>query len=209
MKEGSGLIHIRQAIVVEGKYDKIKLSSLVDAVIIVTGGYSIFKDKEKLELIRAFAKRTGVLILTDSDAAGFRIRGYLKGAVSQGDVRHVYIPDLFGKERRKLHPSKEGKLGVEGIPSEVLIEAFEKAGVLHEQAPDKGEGITRLDLYEDGFAGGPDCAAKRAALLERLGLPGRLSTSSMLEVINAMLTPEDYRRLAAQVAAGAAVESNT
>lgn len=191
------MIHIRQAIIVEGKYDKIKLSSIVNAMIIVTNGYSIFKDMEKLELIRTLARSTGILILTDSDAAGFRIRGYLKGAIG-GDgaaIKNVYIPDIFGKERRKDKPSKEGKLGVEGIPANQLVAALEKAGVLLLEAPEKREPITRMHLYEDGFMGGENSTVKRATLLQRLGLPALLSTSSMLEVMNTMLTLEEYAQI--------------
>ena len=123
------MIKINEAIIVEGKYDKIKLCSIVDAVIIVTGGFGIFKDAEKLELIRYYAEKTGVIILTDSDSAGRRIRGYIKGAIKNGTVKNVYIPDVFGKEKRKVKPSAEGKLGVEGIDGATLLAAFEKAGI--------------------------------------------------------------------------------
>ena len=129
------MLKIKQAVVVEGKYDKIKLSSIIDGVIIVTNGYGIFKDKETLELIRYYARKTGIIILTDSDSAGFRIRGYLKGAVSSGKITNVYIPDIFGKEKRKSAPGKEGKLGVEGIKKQLIIEAFEKAGINAHAAP--------------------------------------------------------------------------
>ena len=143
------MISIKEAIIVEGKYDKIKLSSIVDAVIIVTNGFGIFKDSEKLELIRYYAEKTGILILTDSDSAGRKIRGYIKGAVPNGSVRNVFIPDVFGKEKRKEKPSAEGKLGVEGIDKKLILEAFRKAGVTSEErtsAPD----ITTAVLYELG-----------------------------------------------------------
>ena len=131
------MIHIAQAIIVEGKYDKIKLSSILDAVILVTNGFHIFHDAEKMSLIRYYAKTTGVIILTDSDTAGFKIRHYLKGAVHEGKLYHVYIPDIYGKERRKDKPSAEGKLGVEGIDKKRLLEAFGKAGILAEEAPEQ------------------------------------------------------------------------
>ena len=129
------MIQIKPAVIVEGKYDKIKLSSLVKAVIIQTNGFQIFKDAELLGLIRYYAKTTGILILTDSDRAGFKIRNYLRGAIPEGDIRNIYIPDVFGKERRKEKPSAEGKLGVEGMEADVLREAFRKAGVLTDEAP--------------------------------------------------------------------------
>ena len=150
------MIHIAQAIIVEGKYDKIKLSSILDAVILVTNGFHIFHDAEKMSLIRYYAKTTGVIILTDSDTAGFKIRHYLKGAVHEGKLYHVYIPDIYGKERRKDKPSAEGKLGVEGIDKKRLLEAFGKAGILAEEAPEKTDPITKLDLYELGLSGGAD-----------------------------------------------------
>jgi len=188
------LLHIEQAIIVEGKYDKIKLSSIVDAVILVTDGFRIFKDEEKMSVIRYYAETTGVLILTDSDSAGFKIRNYLKGSVG-GEVTNVYIPDVFGKERRKVHPSKEGKLGVEGIDPDVIIDAFRKAGVLFSERDEKKEKITRLDLYTDGLSGGENSSQKRRKLLKTIGLPELLTTTGMLEILNTMFTVEEYREL--------------
>jgi len=188
------LLHIEQAIIVEGKYDKIKLSSIVDAVILVTDGFRIFKDEEKMSVIRYYAETTGVLILTDSDSAGFKIRNYLKGSVG-GKVTNVYIPDVFGKERRKVHPSKEGKLGVEGIDPDVIIDAFRKAGVLFSERDEKKEKITRLDLYTDGLSGGENSSQKRRKLLKTIGLPELLTTTGMLEILNTMFTVEEYREL--------------
>lgn len=185
------MLQIRQAIIVEGKYDKIKLASLVKAVIIPTHGFQIFKDEELLGLIRYYAKTTGILILTDSDRAGFRIRNYLRGAIPEGDIRNIYIPDVFGKERRKEKPSAEGKLGVEGMEADVLREAFRKAGVLTDEAP-SGEPITKTDLYLAGLSGTPDCADRRRALQKKLGLPSMLSASSLLEVLNAMMSREEF-----------------
>ena len=188
------MLQIRQAIIVEGKYDKIKLSSLVKAVIIQTNGFQIFKDAELLGLIRYYAKTTGILILTDSDRAGFKIRNYLRGAIPEGDIRNIYIPDVFGKERRKEKPSAEGKLGVEGMEADVLREAFRKAGVLTDEAP-AGDPITKTDLYLAGLSGTPDCAERRRALQQKLGLPSMLSASSLLEVLNAMMSREEFLTL--------------
>lgn len=185
------MLQVNQAIIVEGKYDKIKLSSLVKAVIIPTHGFRIFKDAEMLELIRHYARTTGIIILTDSDRAGFRIRGYLKGAIPDGKIRNIYIPDVFGKEKRKEKPSAEGKLGVEGIDAEVLREAFRKAGVLTEQMPE-GEPITKADLYFAGLSGGADSAQARRALQQKLGLPSMLSATALLEILNSMMTREDF-----------------
>ena len=191
------MIHIAQAIIVEGKYDKIKLSSILDAVILVTNGIHIFHDAEKMSLIRYYAKTTGVIILTDSDTAGFKIRHYLKGAVHEGKLYHVYIPDIYGKERRKDKPSAEGKLGVEGIDKKRLLEAFGKAGILAEEAPEKTDPITKLDLYELGLSGGADSKNRRKALQKKLGLPELLSAASLLEVLNTMMTREELLKMLA------------
>lgn len=197
------MIHVAQAIIVEGKYDKIKLSSLLDAVILTTNGFHIFHDADKMALIRYYAKTTGIIILTDSDTAGFRIRNYLKGAVHDGKLFHVYIPDIYGKERRKLKPSAEGKLGVEGIDKNALLAAFEKAGVLTDEIPEKTDPITRYDLYELGLSGGADSKSKRKALQKRLHLPDLLSTASLLEVLNTMMTKTELCRILDELSSGA------
>lgn len=197
------MIHVAQAIIVEGKYDKIKLSSLLDAVILTTNGFHIFHDAEKMALIRYYAKTMGIIILTDSDTAGFRIRNYLKGAVHDGKLFHVYIPDIYGKERRKLKPSAEGKLGVEGIDKNALLAAFEKAGVLTDEIPEKTDPITRYDLYELGLSGGADSKSKRKALQKRLHLPDLLSTASLLEVLNTMMTKTELCRILDELSSGA------
>lgn len=189
------MIHIAQAIIVEGKYDKIKLSSILDAVILVTNGFRIFHDPEKMALIRYYAKTTGVIILTDSDTAGFKIRNYLKGAIHDGTISHVYIPDIYGKERRKEKPSAEGKLGVEGIDKKRLLDAFAKAGVLTNEVPEKTDPITRYDLYELGLSGGADSKSRRKALQKKLGLPDLLSAASLLEVLNTMMTKQELSQL--------------
>ena len=187
------MIKVEQAIIVEGKYDKIRLASIIDGVIIQTNGYRIFKDKEQLELIRYYAERTGIIILTDSDRAGFQIRGFLKGSVPNGRITNVYIPDVFGKEKRKLKPSAEGKLGVEGIDCEVIIEAFKKAGIISAKTDENKEKITVADLFELGLNGGANSAARRRSLLKMLGLPQQLTTSGMLDVLNTMITVEELK----------------
>ncbi len=189
-------ITVSEAIVVEGKYDKIKLSSIFNAVIIVLDGFKIYKDKEKLSLLRHYANSVGIVILTDSDSAGFRIRGYLKGAV-KGNVKHVYIPEIFGKEKRKTKPSCEGKLGVEGMRRDVILKAFNNAGICLDLQPNLGN-ITKLTLYELGLSGSKNSAYLRRSLLESLNLPQLLSANSMLDVLNTMMTEEE---LAEKVAA--------
>ena len=196
---GIFLTHIEQAIIVEGKYDKIKLASIFDAVIVVTNGYGIFKDKEKLAIIRHYASTTGIIIVTDSDSAGFIIRNYLKGAIKDSKIINVYIPDVFGKEKRKEKPSKEGKLGVEGLDKDIIIEAFQKAGIIFSENYEKLGEITRMDLYEDGFIGGLNSSDRRAVLLKKLELPQLLTTNSMLEILNSMLNIEDYKRLVSDI----------
>ncbi|MCH5199375.1 MAG: DUF4093 domain-containing protein [Oscillospiraceae bacterium] len=187
------MIHLKQAVIVEGKYDKIKLSSIIDALIITTDGFSVFKDKEKIALIKGLAEKDGVIVLTDSDSAGFKIRNYIKGCTQKGKITNVYIPDIFGKEKRKVAPSKEGKIGVEGIPSKILIEAFVKAGVTVDSTErGQNEVVTRIRLYDDGFIGQADSAEKRKKLLRALSLPAMLSTGALLEVLNSMFTVEEY-----------------
>lgn len=186
------MIKIKQAIIVEGKYDKITLSSLVDAVIIPTNGFSIYKDEEKKVLIQALAEKTGIVILTDSDSAGFQIRSHLRNIVKNGEIINVYIPDIFGKERRKAKPSKQGKLGVEGMSQEVLLEAFQKAGVFADEAAPKREFITKADLMDMGLIGCDNAAEKRAALQKKLGLPELLSANMFIEILNMMFTKEEF-----------------
>lgn len=185
------------AIIVEGKYDKIKLSSIIDAVIIVTNGFSVFKDKEKLSLIRFYARETGIIIMTDSDSAGFKIRNYIKGSVHDPKIYNVYIPDVFGKEKRKLKPSSEGKLGVEGIEKQLIIEAFNRSGVLlGEKDPvDEKDAIVKADLVELGLSGGTDSSARRQELLRSLNLPEKLSANGLLEVLNTITTRKGLKEL--------------
>lgn len=185
------MIHLTQAVVVEGKYDKIRLSSLIDAPIFVCDGFRIFKDKEKLALLRRLAKEKGLLILTDSDAAGFKIRGHIKGAIKEGKVYHAYIPQILGKESRKRVPSKEGTLGVEGMERAVLEESLRKSGVLFADGP-KPDPITRMDFYEAGLSGGENSAALRQLLLKELELPSYLSSAALLEAVNALMSREAF-----------------
>lgn len=184
------MIKLEQAVIVEGKYDKIKLTSIIDGVIIVTNGFGIFKDKEKLELIRYYAEKTGIIILTDSDNAGRKIRGYIKGAIKKGSIVNVHIPDIFGKEKRKTKPSAEGKLGVEGIDAKILREAFSKAGITASERTAPRD-ITKLTMFELGLSGGNESSILRKKLQSRLGLPSMLSAGSLLEVLNTMMTAEE------------------
>ncbi len=193
------MLHTNMAVIVEGKYDKIKLSSVIDAVIIPTNGFRVFKDKEKMALIRYYASGAGIIILTDSDSAGFKIRNYIKGAVGNAKIFNVYIPDIYGKERRKTAYSKEGKLGVEGMDEAVLIEAFGKSGIDFSSEPCRRTDITKLDLFEDGLSGGANSSQKRAELLKMLGLPELLTANAMLEVLNTMLTREQYKQAVGKI----------
>lgn len=188
------MITVKQPIIVEGKYDKIKLESVIDGLILTTDGFRIYKDKEKLALIRAFAEKTGVIILTDSDGAGFQIRNHLKGCIKSGKIHNVYIPDIFGKEKRKEKPSKEGKLGVEGIDTEVLLKAFADAGIFSEEEK-RVEWLTRADMLDDGLMGTEKSGELRKKLTARLGLPERLSTSALMEVLNRLYARETYEKI--------------
>ncbi len=191
------MLKLNEAIIVEGKYDKIKLSSIIDAVIICTDGFHIYKDKDKLAIIRHYAKTSGVIILTDSDTAGFKIRRYLKGCINDGKIINVYIPDIFGKEKRKSEPSKEGKLGVEGMDKAILLEAFAKAGIIvseNESNRQKG-GIDKILLYELGLTGGNNSSEKRKKLLAKLNLPELMTTTAMIDILNTIITAEELKEL--------------
>lgn len=191
------MMRIKEAIVVEGRYDKNALSQVVDAVILETSGFSVFKDDEKLALLRRLAAKQGLIVLTDPDGAGFVIRNYIKGAIPPEQVKHAYIPDVYGKERRKRSPGREGKLGVEGMPPEVLVQALLRAGatVEGEDAPAPAGELTTADLYLLGLTGREDSAARRAALLRRLELPEHMSAKALLTVLNALYTPEELETL--------------
>lgn len=188
------MIKIKEAVIVEGKYDKIKLSNFIDGLIITTEGFGVFKDKEKLALIRHLAEVRGILVLTDSDGAGFVIRNFLKGAVPPDRIKHAYIPDVFGKEKRKTAPSKEGKLGVEGLSEDIISKAIERSGaeceITENHTKTTGD-ITKTDLYELGLTGMPSAAEKRSMLKKRLGLPEKLTANSLLAVLNCIMTREE------------------
>ena len=186
---------IKEVIVVEGRYDKNALSQVVDATIITLGGFSVFNDKEKLAFLRRLAeKQGGLIVLTDSDGAGFVIRNYLKGALPKELVKQAYIPDIAGKERRKRKAGKEGKLGVEGMKPEVLLEALRRAGATfldEDVQPVQREPITKADLFALGLSGGAGSAAKRQALLKKLELPEHLTANGLVEALNVLFTPEE------------------
>ena len=188
---------IKEVIVVEGRYDKNTLAQVVDATVVTLGGFAVFNDKEKVAFLRRLAAERGLIVLTDSDGAGFVIRNYLKGALPKEQVKQAYIPDIHGKEKRKRKAGKEGKLGVEGMRPEVLLEALRRAGatIEGEDAPLLGARITKADLYAAGLTGGADSRAARQRLLEQLDLPERLSTNALLEVLNALMTREAFRNL--------------
>lgn len=192
---------VREVIVVEGRYDKNTLRQAVDAAVFPVDGFAVFKDREKLDLLRRLAQERGLIVLTDSDGAGFVIRNYLKGALPKDRVKQAYIPDLYGKERRKRRAGKEGKLGVEGMRPEVLLSALERAGATFEgenaSAPVL-EPLTKADLYELGLTGGPDSAQRRRMLMRRLALPEHLSVSAMLEALNLLYGREELLALLSQ-----------
>lgn len=186
------MIRLEPVILVEGKYDKLKLSRLFDATILTTEGFGIFRQKDKLRLLRQLAQLRGLLIFTDSDGAGFVIRNYLKGAIPESRLFHAYIPDLYGKEKRKAKGSKEGKLGVEGVPDEVILRAVENSGALACILSERPR-ITKTDLYELGLSGGPDSGQKRQKLLAALELPAHLSPNALLDVLNCVTDLERLR----------------
>lgn len=187
------MLKIKEAIVVEGRYDKNKLAQLVDTVILETSGFGIFKDKEQLALLRKIGEKRGLILLTDSDGAGFVIRNHLKGALPPDQVKHAYIPDCFGKERRKRKPGKEGKLGVEGMEPLVLLQALRRAGATildEEEEREESPPLTKADLFACGLSGGEGSREKRQALLKKLGLPAHLSPNAMLPVLSALYDRE-------------------
>ena len=199
-------IKIKEALVVEGRYDKNTLAQLVDAPIFVTNGFGIFKDPETLALLRAAAERRGLIVLTDSDGGGLVIRNHLKGAIDPAKVKHAYIPDVYGKEKRKAAPGREGKLGVEGMKPEVLLAALKNAGAtfLDEEPPvgaaigrqpEAETPITKTDLYELGLSGRPDSREKRKAMQKELGLPENLSANALLTALNCLFTRDEFLQI--------------
>ena len=187
------MVKVREVILVEGRYDKNTLRQIVDAPILETKGFGIFKNRQMQAYLREVAKKRGVIILTDADGAGFVIRNFLKGILPKEQVKQAYIPDIYGKERRKAAPGKEGKLGVEGMKPETLLEALRRAGAtLEGEASAPRNEITKLDLYEAGLTGGANSAAKRRALLDKLRLPEHLSANGLLEALNLIYTKESF-----------------
>ena len=190
------MLKIKEAIVVEGRYDKNTLSQIVDAPILETAGFGIFKDKQQLALLRRVAERRGLIVFTDSDGAGFVIRNHLKSAIPGKYLKHAYLPDIPGKEKRKSAPGKEGKLGVEGVSPEILLDALRKAGatvVGEKAAPERG--ITKQDLMALGLSGIPDAGAKRLALQKKLNLPEHMSANALTQALNLLYTPEELKTI--------------
>ncbi len=189
------MLHIKETIVVEGKFDKEQLKKVTDASIICTGGFSLYSNKNILSSIRRMAEKTGIIILTDSDSAGFRIRNYIRQCVgSRGTVKHAYIPSVKGKERRKKAAGKEGLLGVEGMTEELLAEILQSVTEVGEPQLRKPEEIiTKTMLYTDGFSGRDDSQQKRVRLARELGLPARISANALIEVLNTAFSYEEYR----------------
>lgn len=187
---------VSEVIVVEGKYDKNTLSQVVDAVIIETSGFGVFNNKEKQRLLRTLAEKRGMIVFTDPDGAGFVIRNFIKGCVDPKYLKHAYIPDVYGKERRKAKQSKEGKLGVEGMKPEVLLNALIAAGATVDGvSEDKSGSISKADMYAKGYAGKPDSARMRAQLLKSLNLPEKMNGNALLDVLNALMSRDEFMAL--------------
>ena len=194
------MVKIREAIVVEGRYDKNTLSQIVDAPIFETGGFQIHKDKQQLQLLRKVAQKRGLIVFTDSDGAGFVIRNYLKGAIPAEHLKHAYIPDIYGKEKRKTAPGKEGKLGVEGMTREVIIQALRNSGATFEESTATVcGGITKQDFVELGLSGGKNSSTLRQKLLQKLNLPAHMSANGMLQALNLLYTKEELLTLVNKV----------
>ena len=186
------MVRIREAILVEGRYDKNTLSQILDAPILETSGFGIFKDKQQMALLRRIAETRGLIVFTDSDGAGFVIRNHIKSAIPGKYLKHAYIPDIYGKEKRKAAPGKEGKLGVEGMTKEVILESLRRAGATidgEEAAPVRQ--ITKQDLMELGLSGTPEASQNRLKLLKKLNLPEHMSPNAMLQALNLLYTLEE------------------
>ena len=188
------MVKIKEAIVVEGRYDKNTLSQIVDAPILETAGFGIFKDKKQMALLRQVAEKRGLIVFTDSDGAGFVIRNHIKSAIPGKYLKHAYTPDILGKERRKTAPGKEGKLGVEGMTKDIILEALRKAGATFEgEEAAVSCRITKQDLMDLGLSGGADASAKRLALLKKLNLPEHMSANAMLQALNLLYSLEELK----------------
>lgn len=193
------MVRIKEAILVEGRYDKNTLSQIVDAPILETSGFGIFKDKKQMALLRKVAQTRGLIVFTDSDGAGFVIRNHIKSAIPGKYLKHAYIPDIPGKEKRKSAPGKEGKLGVEGMPKELLLDALRRSGatIEGEDAPQTRQ-ITKQDMMALGLSGGPDAAEKRLMLLKKLNLPEHMSANALLQALNLLLSLEELEQMITQ-----------
>ncbi len=195
------MLKIREAIVVEGRYDKNTLSQIVDAPILETSGFGIMKDRQQLALLRKVAKSRGLIVFTDSDGAGFVIRNFLKGAIASQYLKHAYIPDIAGKEKRKSSPGKEGKLGVEGMTPQVILDALRKAGAtfLGEESTCTAGNITKQDMMELGLSGGSNSSILRKQLLKKLDLPEHMSANALLQAVNLLYTLDELQEILLQL----------
>lgn len=193
------MVKIKEAIVVEGRYDKNTLSQIVDAPILETAGFGIFKNKEQMNLLRQVAKKRGLIVFTDADGGGLVIRNHIKSAIPNQYLKHAYTPDVFGKERRKAAPGKEGKLGVEGMEPQVILDCLKRAGATFDGETEHRQSgqITKADLMEQGLYG-PDSALRRRAMIRKLGFPENISTNGFLQAINLLYTPQEWERLLEQ-----------
>lgn len=189
------MVKIQEAIVVEGRYDANTLRQIVDAPIFETNGFGIFKDKEKMALLRTVAERRGLIVFTDSDGAGFVIRNHLKSAIPGKYLKHAYIPDIYGKEKRKAAPGKEGKLGVEGMRPEIILQALGACGATMGETEKSPGGITKQDLVDLGLSGGADSSQKRRMLQKALGLPEHMSANALLQALNLLVSAEELGRM--------------
>jgi len=190
------MVKIKEAIVVEGRYDKNTLSQIVDAPILETSGFGIFKDKKQMALLRSVAQERGLIVFTDSDGAGFLIRNHIKSAIPGAYLKHAYIPDVMGKEKRKAAPGKEGKLGVEGMKPDIILDALRRAGATIEgQTATPASQITKQDLMELGLSGGADASARRLKLMKRLDLPEHMSANALLQALNLLYSLEELKAI--------------
>lgn len=185
------MLKIKEAVIVEGRYDKIKLSNLIDALIIETNGFSVYKDKKKLDFIKRLANERGIIVITDSDHSGFQIRNYLSSAIPKEKIKHIYIPDIYGKEKRKKEASKEGKLGVEGIDDAILLSLFEKVDIKVTRVQNDNP-ITSIDMFELGLSGTSNAKQNKKKLLKSLDLPEFLSTSSLISYLNSIMSKDEF-----------------
>ena len=194
------MVKIKEAIVVEGRYDKNTLSQIVDTPILETHGFGIFKDKNQMQLLRQVAQKRGLIVFTDADGAGFVIRNHIKSAIPTQYLKHAYTPDIMGKERRKAAPGKEGKMGVEGMRPEIILNALRAAGatILGEESATAGC-VSKQDMMRLGLSGGQDASAKRLLLIKKLGLPEHLSSNALLQAVNMLYTPEEFEHIVEQL----------